>query len=357
MTDRDSAKGGLAGTAGAVTRLGCALMGSGEGGKAVALLDRLLAERPGDPELESAARIVLSHRVPGWHLAMLLDSARNEAFERAIGRAVAGGETVLDIGTGSGLLAMIAARAGAGRVVACEAHEAIAETARAIVAANGWESIVEVIGKRAQALDRDIDLGGGADLIVGEIFSDDLLNEGALATLADAVTRLGRPGGRVIPAAAEIRVALAWSELPSARLDDVAGFDLSLFERHCAPQRKLPVGDKRLRLSGAPQTLFHFDFAKGERFGAERTTLRLGPSGGAANGLAQWLRLQLDDSECYENAPGEGSHSHWAVLFHPLAGGAEIGEGEEVEVGAAHDTERVQIWFRSEGTVSKLSPR
>jgi predicted nicotinamide N-methyase len=335
----------LARTPGAVIRLGCALMGSGEGGKAAALLEGLLAQRPDDPELRSAARIVLSHRVPHWHLAMLRDDARNAAFARAIGRAVVPGATVLDIGTGSGLLAMMAARAGAGRVVACEAHSAIAETAREIVAANHCGDVVRVIGKPAAALDPDRDLGGGADLIVAEVFSDDLLNEGALATLHDAVARLGRPGARIIPAAASIRVALAWRDLAPVALGDVGGFDLSLFERHVAPGRKLAAGDRQLRLRSAPETLFDFDFAKGDAFRPERATLSLTCAGGPANGLAQWLRLRLDDAEPYENAPAPGASSHWAVLFHPLPEGGEVGEGGQVRVGAAHDTERVQLWF------------
>ena len=74
--------------------------------------------------------------VPGWHFAMMDDKKRNEAYEAAIRRA-APGKRVLDIGTGAGLLALMAARAGAAKVTTCEAVAAIAERARQIIVANG----------------------------------------------------------------------------------------------------------------------------------------------------------------------------------------------------------------------------
>ena len=72
--------------------------------------------------------------------AMLRDGARNACFARAIERRVREQQQrlgrpplVLDIGTGSGFLGMIAARAGA-QVVACEMNEPIAALARQVVA-------------------------------------------------------------------------------------------------------------------------------------------------------------------------------------------------------------------------------
>lgn len=62
---------------------------------------------------------ILSHRIAGFHGPMLRDKLRNAAYAAAI-TALAPGRTVLDIGTGSGLLAMLAARAGAQHVYGCE---------------------------------------------------------------------------------------------------------------------------------------------------------------------------------------------------------------------------------------------
>jgi protein-L-isoaspartate O-methyltransferase len=325
-------------------KLGCSLMGSGNGAKAVALARTLLAQRPKDPELLSALRVVLSHRVPQWHRPMIGDAARNEAFEKAIARAVAHGETVLDIGTGSGLLSLMAARAGAKAVYACEADPALAETAREIVARNGYAETIRVLAKRSTELDREADLGGGVDVVVAEIFSDDLLVEGALATFQHAAAALTRAGARIIPASASVQVALAFREHEVPGLSDVEGFDLSPFERHFAPDSKFRTDDKRLHLRSEPAALLDFDLQAGGPFPNERASVGLTASGGRANGVVRWLRLQLDEQQCYENRPGVGRKSHWAALFSPLPGRA-LEVGESLTVNAAHDQERIQLWF------------
>ena len=47
-------------------------------------------------------------------------------------KASAGDAHVVDVGTGSGLLAMMAATAGADTVVACDLHESLCEVARQV---------------------------------------------------------------------------------------------------------------------------------------------------------------------------------------------------------------------------------
>ena len=336
----------LAATPGALTKLGCAMMASGLGAKASAIVARMTAEHPGDPEMRNAARVILAHGVPQWHVSMLADGPRNDGYEKAIGRAVSSDLMVLDIGTGSGLLAMMAARAGAGHVFACEAHPAIAATAREIVALNGLSQAIEIVAKHSDELSPEHDLRGGADLIVSEVFSEDLIGEGALATIEDAMRRLARPGARIIPAAATIRIALCWHDRQGRNLPgEVKGFDLSPFSRHVTPHYQLRAGDKRLELRSEACDLFDFDFQASGPFPAGRREVALASSGGRVNGVVQWIRLQLDECEAYENKPGEGAASHWAALFHPLAEPIETRKGQSIGIAASHDRERLSIWF------------
>src|SRR4029077_962914 len=80
--------------------------------QAVALKPDLLKANPN-------LRSIYYGVVPAWHFQMMDDSKRNESYEAAIRRA-APGKRVLDIGTGAGLLALMAARAGAARGTGCE---------------------------------------------------------------------------------------------------------------------------------------------------------------------------------------------------------------------------------------------
>ena len=73
-----------------------------------------------DAEIRALAAEVFSHGVPTWYFSMLRDSARHKKYEAAFRRAIKPGSRVLDIGSGTGLFAMMAARAGAAEVITCE---------------------------------------------------------------------------------------------------------------------------------------------------------------------------------------------------------------------------------------------
>ena len=328
----------------AFLEMGRVLADGGHGERAAALAEQALAGRPGDPLIAALARRMLSRKVPAFHGPMLADDQRNAAYRRAI-EALAPGRRVLDIGTGSGLLAMIAARAGAAHVVACEKDPMLARTARDIVAANGLADRVTVLARESTKLDRERDLGGGADLVISEIFSHDLLGEHALPALADARGRLCRPEARFLPAAASVRVALADFPVSDLGLDSVEGFDLSLFARHVARVRNARPGAPGLQLRSDPHDLFHFTFdddSASPETGRARPELR--SHGGRVAGLAQWLRIDLAPGVAYENAPGPDAQHHWPTVCHP-GEPRETAAGEAVAIGGWHDARTLALWM------------
>jgi SAM-dependent methyltransferase len=328
---------------GRLITLGRAMMASGRGDKAVGLVEQVLARNPEDPLLRCCAEAILTHNIPAFHRDMLADAARNRAYYEAIEGAGLVGKSVLDLGAGSGLLAMMAARAGAKRVYACEANEALAATAREIVAANGFADSIRILARHSSTLDAVRDLDGGVDCILSEIFSHELIGEGALPSLADAMARVGRPGARIIPARASIRVALA--EYGASRAHGaivVDGLDLSLFGRHSAHTFTVATDHPRLALRSAAQDLFRFDFQNDRHHPEARAEVPVETSRGAVNGIVQWIRLELDDRVVYENQPGSG-WSHWPAVFHPLD--EDLGAPDtKVAICGWHDERRLLIW-------------
>lgn len=149
---------------------------------------------------------------PWAHVAMLDDVTRTSAFARAIHATVRPGDVVLDVGTGTGVLAVEAAHAGARRVYAVE-QRGIGEGARDVFRANGLADRIEVVEGRSTS----IALPEKADVLVGEILGNDPLAEGILSTFRDARERHLKPRARMVPGA--VTVFALPVDLPDEYLD------------------------------------------------------------------------------------------------------------------------------------------
>jgi len=119
----------------------------GQSAKALDLCHSALRLAPEDGKLAAKITDFITRTVPGWHFYMLRDEMRIAAYDAALRRAVTSESRVLEIGTGTGILAMMAARAGARSVVTCEMTPAIATQAAAIIAQNGYADRVRVVAK------------------------------------------------------------------------------------------------------------------------------------------------------------------------------------------------------------------
>ena len=284
----------------------------------MAVAREAVAAQPADALIRRIAHHACTDGIEGFHADMLRDAARNRVFAEAIA-AAAPGRRVLDIGTGSALLAMMAARAGAAHIHACEADPRLAATAREIVAANGLAGQITVHAMHSTKLDAARDLDGGVDLVISELFSQNLVGEGVLATLADARARLCNPDARFLPGRAAVRVALAEFAGCAPPFAEVGGFDLALFNRHVAAQDNVRQGRRDLVLRSSPADLFAFDFDAGAPR-EHRTRIALPATGGRVTGLIQWIRFETGPGLVYENAPAPDSHaSHWVLQHHRLA--------------------------------------
>jgi type II protein arginine methyltransferase len=320
------------------------LHAGGERERAVELAHRARELAPRDPEVERIVKLVLGRSVPDWHRSILADEARNAAYDAALRRAVRAGSRVLDIGAGSGLLAMMAARAGAASVVSCEMNSAMAGAAAEIVARNGYADRIRIVGKHSRDLAVGADLERPVDILVSEIVTNDLLGEDVLGCLEDAVGRLTRPDATIIPSHGAVRIALAhYGKLDRRQIASVQGFDLSpmnVFEGRI----DLAAGNETLALRSEPADLFAFDFASGGPFTDHRASVPLTATGGTVNGIVQWIRLRMDAEGVYENRPGPGADSCWGVMFQPLPAPREMRPGETLTVQGARDRTALWMW-------------
>ncbi|HEX5870426.1 MAG TPA: 50S ribosomal protein L11 methyltransferase [Longimicrobium sp.] len=133
------------------------------------------------------------------HTRMLNDQPRTQRFLSAIAEVVRPGDVVVDLGTGTGILAMAAARAGARKVYAIEAGP-VGPVARKLFAANGLADRIELV----EGYSTDIDLPERADVLVTETFGNSPLSEEVLEIVVDARKRLLKPDARVVPGSVRV---------------------------------------------------------------------------------------------------------------------------------------------------------
>lgn len=134
------------------------------------------------------------------------DEIRTRIYRDAIeeNRSNFEGKVVMDVGCGSGILSMFAARAGASKVYAVEASQA-ANHAKKLIAHNGFSSVIEVIQARIEDITEEMIPGDHPiDIIISEPLGIYLLNERMLETYIIARDKFLKPGGRMFPNKADL---------------------------------------------------------------------------------------------------------------------------------------------------------
>ncbi len=269
------------------------------------------------------------------HRTMIRDRVRTEAFRRAIDAAVRPGDIVLDVGAGSGILSVFAARAGAARVYAVE-ETSIAVLAQDLAAANGVAEIVRVI--HGDVL--DIDLPERVDVVVSEWLGGFGIDEGMLVPVITARDRWLKPGGVMIP-----HSVTAWAALVYDRyLEDMVHFlrdnpyGLSLNELvdktvneilYSGSSRHLAADDRR----SEPSLLWttQADVIQLEQAEAphEAETVLPVHDHGTANALALWFSAELAAGISLSVGPGDPP-THWGMTTAPLSSPLELTPGMAV---------------------------
>ncbi len=273
------------------------------------------------------------------HEEMLSDSVRVDAYHRGIRRNVQAGDVVVDLGTGTGLLAFMASRAGAKKVYAVE-HSDFIDVAREIARHNGFTNIEFV-----KANSREFRPPEKVDVVLHEQMGDELFNENLLQNLLDVRDRFLRPHGRILPAKFRLfvepvtmhesrRVRRFWNiDLPD-------GIDL-------APMRESPIiarydtgrNEQTWLTRGAvaatvaaPKPILEFDLDTLESVDALATDFVIERTASAdmiVDGTCIWFEAVFDDDIVLSTSP-LGPVTSWGNRMYRLD--QEIAKGEQLRL-------------------------
>lgn len=247
------------------------------------------------------------------HEEMLSDRVRVDTYHRAIQRNVQAGDVVLDLGTGTGLLAFMASRAGAKKVYALE-HSDFIDVAREIAAHNGFTNIEFI-----RANSRDFTPPEPIDVVLHEQMGDELFNENLLENLLDVRDRALAPAGRILPARfrlfiepvsmrQEFRIRRFWNiDLPD-------GIDLSATQ-HSPVAARFDTGRNDhfwLRphsvesTIGDPQPIIEFDLhtlESLESLPTQHVIERTASADAIVDGCCIWFEAWFDDDTVLSTSP------------------------------------------------------
>jgi SAM-dependent methyltransferase len=283
----------------------------------------------GDTELMTGAG--LSEFPPCMHRLMLDDKVRVDAFADALARVIRPGDTVVDVGTGTGVLAFLAKKAGAKRVLAIDRSPMVRWARRARPCDFDLRGI-EFLQLDAQ---RDKLPRVRADVIVSELLGSFGLGEEIVATVSRVRDALLAPGGRVVPGPLSLHLVPVSVASLQRDIDawhrPVRGIDFGPLRPLALNAVYLIPSDTRVRVLGEPGTVARTDLrvARHAPRGGDlsmRITKR-----GALHGVAGYFHTELAPGVTLSNAPWLPA-THWGQVFLPIDGPIAALPGDRLDL-------------------------
>ena len=264
------------------------------------------------------------------HFGYLVDSTKIERYQEAISRAVRPEHLVLDLGCGSGVLGLMALRAGARKVIFVE-EGVILDAARETIYSAGFADRAEFI----QTNSYELVLPERADIVICDHVGFFGFDYGILDLLADARHRFLKPDGVIIPAEFELRLAPVESDE---------------CRQHTAKWRDGRVPEDFAWLASKSANTKHSVNIKSAELlagSAALTTLRLGDEtdpflswnaeficerDGMLDGVVGWFDCLLFDDVRMTNSPAAADAMDRSQAFFPLEVPLSISAGDQIKV-------------------------
>ena len=262
--------------------------------------------------------------------SMIADKGRMEAYSKALAQAMKPDSVVLDIGTGTGIFAMIACQLGAKKVYAIEPSNAI-QVAKEIAAANGFSDRIQFF----QKLSTQVELPEKADIIISDLRGILPLLENHIPSIIDARERLLKPDGVLIPQCDRLWVAVV--ELPNLYGHLVNPWDENGYSLNMVAARQL-VTNTWLKgrvtpeqLLGEPQCWATLDYTTIKNTDVRAEITWTVEQTRTAHGLSIWFDTTLAEGVSFSNAPDKPELIYGSGFF-PWLQPVNLAVGDRVSV-------------------------
>ena len=286
---------------------------------------------------------------PVEHVSMLSDRARTEAYLHAIREVVRPGDVVVELGTGTGVLAVAAAKAGARRVYAVEAGS-IGHIAEAVFEANGLSDRITLV----PGLSTHVRLPERCDVLVSEIIGNEPLHERVLESTRDAIVRFLKPEARFIPRG--LRIYAVPVEVPEsvvskfrftasdqAQWGDWYDLDFTPLGRGNPPRAvRIFVRPHRPRdwtRASEPLEVAAIDFSSGHPPSVESEAYGVASHAASINGMLLYFELDLSPGRVLSVDPQVvDEQCSWRLPVWLMADTLEVQAGERLRIAYTYGT-------------------
>src|SRR5512138_362633 len=264
------------------------------------------------------------------HRQLLADRKRVDALSRAIAAIVTPGDIVLDVASGTGILGLLACRAGASRVY-CIEQTGIIEVARELARANGFADRMHFV----MAHSSWAEIPESVDVIVCDQIGHFGFEAGIVEMIADVRSRFLKSGGRIMPAAVTLHVAPI--ELATLRNDlkfwttPFAGLDMSP-GRSVAVNSGHPTSLSSSALLGPSAPVCVIDLATVVDAPMRFTRDLIADREGTLDGIGGWFVADLGAGVTMTNAPGDPGRIDRRNVVFPVDPPVDVRPGDNVEV-------------------------
>lgn len=279
-----------------------------------------------------------------FHLMLLNDRDRMEAYRQAVFKVVQPGHTVLDVGTGSGIIALFACQAGARRVYAVDRSDIII-LAREMAGVNDFADRIVFLKKEV----KQVQLAEQVDVITSELIAKSVLGEDMAELIGWCRDRFLKPEGCILPERVDLRVAPAEHERiyleAKPPVSSIYQIDFSPFEQ-LSINKPVSAHVPLEALLAPEQTAYSYQALTATSSDSFEATMIFEPERGARlHGFAGWFSTALAAGvELNNKPPGTSS---WDNLFFPLPQPVEVEQGMTIELNlrGRSDSQLQDFWI------------
>ncbi len=284
------------------------------------------------------------------HQTMLEDKSRLRLMTKAIKEVVKPGDVVVDAATGTGILAFLAHRCGAKRVIGIDASPVV-EFAREVKAANFPDANIEF---------HKMDLRRGrlpkvkADVILCELLGYFGFDEGIVAVMARLRRQMLKPKGRMLPSRFDQMIAPVQGK---SLYDGITywkraydGMDFSPYQQLSYNSVYMFADETPTRLA-MPQCISSIDCLTINRLPKrQRATFRFTRAGNL-HGFVGWFTADLSAQTHITTSPWKRG-THWHQVFFPIGEPVRVSKGGEASFELVIDGDPLEVPWQWRGTVT-----